>query len=63
MLASDMYGLLGFSYNVHCLLVKDLHPLPVDLSVCFGVVFLDCGCCFVFGVAQSYDEAPVTIPT
>ena len=48
-----MYGLLGFFYNVHCLLVKDLHPLPVDLIVCFGVVFLDCGCCFVFGVGQS----------
>ena len=63
MLASDMYGLLGFSYNVHRLLVKDLEPLPVNLIVGFGVVFLDCGCCFVFGVAQSYDEAPVTIPT
>ena len=53
MLASDMYGLLGFSYNVHCLLVKDLDPLSVDLIVCFGLVFPDCGCCFVFGVAQS----------
>ena len=63
MLASDMYGLLGFFYNVHRLMVKDLHPLPVNLIVDFGLLFPDCGCCFVFGVAHSYDEAPVTIPT
>ena len=54
MLTSDMYGLLGFSYNVHHrLLVKDLHLLPVNLIVGFGLLFPDCGCCFVFGVAQS----------
>ena len=64
MLASDMYGLLGFCYDAHRLLVKDLDPLPVDLIVGFGLVFPDCGCCFVFWCRTvSYDEAPVTIPT
>ena len=53
MVASDMSGLLGFSYNVHCLLVKDLDPLPVNLIVGFGLLFPDCGGCFVFGVAHS----------